>query len=117
MRKAQDGQEAVKELHRLILPDPPATERGSVKAWQQEVNIFTYLPESPDPNPMFFEKRVYQGSSGRVYPLPFIDRIATEGHDHAWQALHIENKYLRLMVLPEIGGRIHIGFDKINGYD
>ena len=117
MREAQDGQEAVTPFHRLILPDPPTMERGPVKAWQQEVNIFTYLPEPPDLNPMFFEKRVYQGSSGRVYPLPFIDRIATEGHDHAWQALHIENKYLRLMILPEIGGRIHIGFDKINGYD
>ncbi len=52
-----------------------------------------------------------------MYPLPLIDRIATEGHDHAWRPLHIENKYLRLMVLPEIGGRIHIGLDKINGYD
>ena len=117
MRKGQEAQEALTERHTLLLPEAPVTERGPVKAWQQEVNIFTYLPESPDPNPMFFEKRVYQGSSGRVYPLHFIDRIATEGHDHAWQALHIENKYLRLMVLPEIGGRIHIGFDKINGYD
>ena len=26
---------------------------------------------------MFLETRVYQGSSGNVYPLPFIDRIAT----------------------------------------
>jgi len=25
---------------------------------------------------MFLEKRVYQGSSGKVYPLPFTDRIA-----------------------------------------
>jgi tetratricopeptide (TPR) repeat protein len=117
MRKAQDRQQALTERHTLLLPEAPAAERGPVKAWQQEVNIFTYLPASPDPNPMFFDKRVYQGSSGRVYPLPFIDRIATEGHDHAWQALHIENKYLRLMVLPEIGGRIHVGFDKTNGYD
>jgi len=117
MRKSQDGAKALTERHTLLLPKAPIAERGPVKAWQQEVNIFTYLPDPPDPNPMFFEKRVYQGSSGRVYPLPFIDRIATEGHDHAWQALHIENKYLRLMVLPEIGGRIHVGFDKINGYD
>ena len=117
MGKAKNEQYALTERHTLFLPEAPVIEHGPVKAWQQEVNIFTYLPEPPDPNPMFFEKRVYQGSSGRVYPLPFVDRIATEGHDHAWQALHIENKYLRLMVLPEIGGRIHIGFDKINGYD
>lgn len=66
---------------------------------------------------MFLEKRVYQGSSGRVYPLPFIDRIATEAVDHSWQAAHIENEFLRVMVLPEIGGRIHVGMDKTNGYD
>jgi len=71
----------------------------------------------PDKNPMFFEKRVYQGSSGRVYPLPFTDRIATEAVEHSWQALHLENEFIRLMVLPEIGGRIHVGVDKCNGYD
>src|SRR6185437_1893762 len=110
MRKSQDSAKALTERHTFLLPKAPIAESGPVKAWQQEVNIFTYLPESPDPNPMFFEKRVYQGSSGRLYPLPFVDRIATEGHSHAWRALHIENKYLRLMILPEIGGRIHIGF-------
>jgi tetratricopeptide (TPR) repeat protein len=66
---------------------------------------------------MFLEKRVYQGSSGRVYPLPFIDRIATDATGKVWQAIHLENEYLRLMILPEIGGRIHVGFDKRNGYD
>jgi tetratricopeptide (TPR) repeat protein len=117
MRKSQERPEGLTERHRLLLPDAPSSEQAPVKAWQQSVDIFTYLPESPDPNPMFFEKRVYQGSSGRVYPLPFIDRVSTEGRDHTWQALHVENEYLRLMVLPEIGGRIHVGFDKINGYD
>jgi len=77
----------------------------------------TYLPGSADCNPMFLESRVYQGSSGAVYPLPFIDRIALEPVARAWQALHIENEYLRVMVLPEIGGRIHVGLDKTNGYD
>ena len=49
---------------------------STVKAWSEPVVIPTYEPSAPDPNPMFLEKRVYQGSSGRVYPLPFIDRIA-----------------------------------------
>jgi hypothetical protein len=35
----------------------------------------------------------------------------------SWQALHLENEYIRLMILPELGGRIHVGFDKTNGYD
>jgi tetratricopeptide (TPR) repeat protein len=106
-----------RSLAHLVLPDAPASQSGDVKAWQEAVTMPSYLPAAPDRNPMFLERRVYQGSSGRVYPLPFIDRIATEPVVHAWQAVHIENEFLRLMILPQIGGRIHVGFDKINGYD
>jgi tetratricopeptide (TPR) repeat protein len=66
---------------------------------------------------MFLEKRVYQGSQGRVYPLPFTDRIAEQPVNRKWQALWIENEFLRVLILPEIGGRIHAILDKTNGYD
>jgi tetratricopeptide (TPR) repeat protein len=105
------------EFPLLVLPDAPASETAPVKAWEEPVVMTTYLPAPPDPNPLFLEKRVYQGSSGKVYPLPVIDRIATEPCEHSWQAVHLENEYLRVMILPEIGGRIHVGYDKRNGYD
>jgi len=104
-------------MKRLELPDAPAHQAGPVKAWAESVAIPTYHPLPPDKNPMFLEKRVYQGSSGRVYPLPFTDRISTEAVEHSWLAVHLENEFLRVMVLPEIGGRIHIGLDKTNGYN
>ena len=66
---------------------------------------------------MFLEKRVYQGSSGKVYPLPFTDRIAETPIDRVWKAVWIQNEFLRAMLLPEIGGRIHVLQDKTNGYD
>ena len=37
--------------------------------WQEQVVIPTYGIGKADRNPMFLEKRVYQGSSGKVYPL------------------------------------------------
>lgn len=77
----------------------------------------TYEPMAPDLNPMFLERRVYQGSSGKVYPLPFYNRISERKTDRSWDAVQIENEYLRVLVLPEIGGRIHVGQDKTNGYD
>lgn len=77
----------------------------------------TYLPAAPDKNPMFLEKRVYQGSSGKVYPLPFTDRIAEKPVDRKWKAVWIENEFIRVLVLPELGGRIHAILDKTNGYD
>jgi tetratricopeptide (TPR) repeat protein len=66
---------------------------------------------------MFLDRRVYQGSSGRVYPLPVVDRISEERVDRAWQAVHLQNEHLRVMVLPELGGRIHVIRDLASGYD
>ncbi|WP_433974920.1 DUF5107 domain-containing protein [Tunturiibacter lichenicola] len=112
-----DFSPAGKELHKLKLPPAPATETGSVKVWKESVVMRSYMPAAPDTNPLFLEKRVYQGSSGKVYPLPVIDRVDTEPQNKEWDAVHIENDFIRLMILPEIGGRIHVGYDKLNGYD
>ena len=49
-----------------------------VKAWLETVSIPTYKAGEPEKNPMFLEKRVYQGSSGVVYPHPVIEKIADE---------------------------------------
>ncbi len=88
-----------------------------VAAWASSVVIPTYPVPPADRNPMFLEKRVYQGSSGRVYPNPVVDSVSDEQIDKAWVALNLENEYVRLMVLPELGGRIHVGLDRTNGYD
>ena len=81
------------------------------------VMIPTYGIGKADKNPMFLEKRVYQGSSGKVYPLPVIDKILDEKADKPYTAVWLENDYIRVMVLPELGGRIQRAFDKTNGYD
>lgn len=90
---------------------------SAVRISVQSVSLPTYLPMHPDRNPMFLEKRVYQGSSGRVYPLPFTDRIAEKPVPREWKGIWIENEFLRALVLPEIGGRIHILQDKTTGHD
>lgn len=96
---------------------PSAGGKPPVEVRVGQVVIPTYLPAAPDKNPMFLEKRVYQGSSGRVYPLPFTDRIEERKVERAWKAVWIENEFIRAMVLPELGGRIHVLQDKTNGYD
>ncbi len=88
-----------------------------VELWEEKVVIPTYGCGKPDRNPMFLEKRVYQGSSGKVYPLSVIDKILDEKEDREYTAVFIENDYIRVMVLPELGGRIQRALDKTNGYD
>ncbi len=91
--------------------------RSSVKIKEELLTFPTYEPFPPDKNPMFLDRRVYQGSSGKVYPLPVYNRIDEKRTPRKWKAISIENEFIEVMVLPEIGGRIHIGKDKTNGYD
>ena len=85
----------------------------SVKAWREIVTIPTYEVGKPEKNPMFLEKRVYQGSSGVVYPYPVIETISDEKVDKDYLAIWIENEYVKIMVLPELGGRVQMAWDKI----
>ena len=88
-----------------------------VAVWRDPVVLPTYLPEEPSRYPAYLDRRVYQGSSGRVFPLPFHDRISETRKPRRWLGLHLENAYVRLMVLPELGGRIQLALDKRTGYD
>ena len=84
-----------------------------VKAWREVVTIPTYEVGTPDKNPMFLEKRVYQGSSGVVYPYPVIESIANDKHDKQYNAVFLENEYIKVMILPELGGRVQMAYDKV----
>ncbi|MBE5872502.1 MAG: DUF5107 domain-containing protein [Lachnospiraceae bacterium] len=89
----------------------------TVKIWEEEVVIPTYEVGAADKNPMFLEKRVYQGSSGKIYPYPATQEISKEKTDKVYRAVWLENQYLKVMILPELGGRIQRAFDKTNQYD
>ena len=109
-------------LDKITLSDAPESlrvslEEGRAIAWREPLTIRTYEPGEPSKYPMYLDRRVYQGSSGKVYPIPFIESIAAESTQREWQAVHLENAYLRLVILPELGGRIHIGYDKTTDYD
>ena len=84
-----------------------------VKAWKEKVVIPTYEIGDPEKNPIFLEKRVYQGSSGVVYPYPVVESIANEKTDKEYQAVWIENEYIKVMILPELGGRVQMAYDKV----
>ncbi|WP_127473502.1 DUF5107 domain-containing protein [Microbacterium sulfonylureivorans] len=107
---------------KIVLPEPPADVRtaldeGGAVAWSEPLTIRTYEAQDPSVYPMYLDHRVYQGSSGKVYPIPFTERVADDAAPRAWQAIHLENEHVRLVVLPELGGRIHIGYDKTTDYD
>ncbi|SEI53945.1 Tetratricopeptide repeat-containing protein [Dyadobacter sp. SG02] len=89
----------------------------NVSAWTEKVTIPTYRAGEPEKNPMFLEKRVYQGSSGVVYPHPVIEKISDEKTEQEYNAVFLENEYLKIMILPELGGRIQRAWDKVQQRD
>jgi hypothetical protein len=47
-----------------------------------------------------------------VYPYPFLDSLGNEKTNKAWKAVYLENEYLKVTVLPELGGHVYQIFDK-----
>ncbi|MDZ7936485.1 MAG: DUF5107 domain-containing protein [Emticicia sp.] len=84
-----------------------------VNVWEEAVVFPTYEIGEPEKNPMFLEKRVYQGSSGVVYPNAVIERVADSPVEKSYQAIYLENEYVKIMILPELGGRIQMAYDKV----
>jgi len=84
-----------------------------VRVWEDNIAIPTYDIGKPEKNPMFLEKRVYQGSSGVVYPHAVIEKIYDEKKDKIYKAVFLENAYIKVMILPELGGRIQMAYDKV----
>ena len=88
-------------------------QKGIVRAWEEEIMLPTYEIGEEEKNPIFLEKRVYQGSSGVVYPYPVVEKVSDEKVDKRYKALFLENEYLKIMILPELGGRIQMAYDKV----
>ena len=86
---------------------------SEVRAWEEDILLPTYEIGKEEKNPIFLEKRVYQGSSGSVYPYPVVEKISDNKVDKKYHALFIENEYIKVMILPELGGRIHMAYDKV----
>lgn len=84
-----------------------------VNIWSETITLPTYEVGEADIFPHFLEKRVYQGASGAVYPYRVIEHIKDDITDKEYNAIYLENPYIKIMVLPELGGRVHMAWDKI----
>ena len=96
---------------------PPERGGTGVLLREEVVEIPTYTVGPPEAHPIFFDGRSYQGAKGPIYPYPLIDKLGTTREPRKYKAVRLENRYLEILVLPEIGGRIFAARDRTNGYD
>lgn len=102
----------------LILFLTTSAKAQSVKVSVSKVSIPTYTEPEREELPMFAENRVHQRSSGNPYPNKIVLKVNREQKvDKEYTLIKLENEYLELQILPEIGGKIYAAKDKTNGYD
>ncbi|WP_269522719.1 DUF5107 domain-containing protein [Coraliomargarita parva] len=82
------------------------------------VTIPSYPEAEAENLPMFAENRVHQRTSGRPYPNRVVLKTLREPKaDRDYEMIRLENEYLAIEILPELGGRIFSAKDKTTGYD
>lgn len=88
-----------------------APQTSAVRVWQGAIDIPAYAEGPANPNPPF-ELFTF----GRLnYPYPIRDALTDRRETVRWRSLHLENEYLRVTVLPDLGGHIYSSLDKRNG--
>ena len=89
----------------------------TVRIWEESTMIPTYLVDPPSTNPRFYDGRAYQGAQGRVYPYPINESLSQIRVEKDYDMVYLENEYIKINILPEIGGRLWGALDKTNQYD
>jgi len=97
----------------------PRLSFARVKAWEGTITIPTY-GWAEDVNPKFWalEGEVKFSTTVKgsiVYPYTMQDHLYRTKADRTYKALFLENEYLKITCLPELGGRLHSVLDKTKG--
>ena len=82
-----------------------AYQQGPAKVTEYKKVFKTYPFSDPDPIP----------EVGKVYPYYRFDGYTNTPVDKEWKVVELENDYIKLMILPEIGGKIWAAFEKTTG--
>jgi len=93
----------------IFLSAAPAA-RTEVKAYEQPVTMPTWEIGPAQIHPLFPD-------SGRdIYPYTLNETLTDRKVDKTYHGVFLENEYVKILILPEIGGRLHGALDKTNGY-
>ncbi|MBQ9893577.1 MAG: DUF5107 domain-containing protein [Bacteroidales bacterium] len=94
-----------------------SAQESTVKMWEGKLELPSYILEAPETAPIFDRAYSYQRARRSIYPYPLNDNMTRRREIQAFQALFLENEYIQLCILPQIGGRLFYALDKTDGYD
>jgi len=74
------------------------------------ITLPTYNIKGENRNPVFRS----QYGVAHIYPYTLLDDIDSKIEDKTYQTLILENKYLLVTIIPDLGGRVYSVFDKVS---
>lgn len=75
----------------------------------EESRMFATYPFSdPDPVPIL-------AANSKIYPYHKFDGYSHTSQQQAWKVVTLENEYIQVFVLPEVGGKVWGAIDKTTG--
>lgn len=91
---------------------------GPVTIQIETMSIPTYPIMEAQDMPMFNENRMHQGTKGNPYPVkPVLSVVRENCQPRDYEVIRLENDFIRLILIPELGGRVFEAYDKVNQYD
>jgi hypothetical protein len=98
-----------------LLAAAAPTITAQVKAAEENVTMPTWEIGPSQVHSVFYDARD-RGGEKNIYPYTLNEILTNRRVDKTYRAVILENEYIKIMVLPEIGGRLHGALDKTNGY-
>ena len=101
----------------MIACSPGDRSSSAAATVREETRIFkTYPFGDPDPVPIF-ARGTTGGNGARLYPYHFFNGFSADGADKEWTVVTLENPYVSVGVLPQVGGKVWGATDKAAGRD
>lgn len=69
---------------------------------RQKLVIPTYEMDEAEKAPVFYDVRNHQGTRGNIYPIPMTDTFKNVKTDREYDAIRLENEFIRVTVLPQL---------------
>lgn len=90
---------------------------NEVKVWEEELILPTYEIGEAEKNPIFSENVFIREVQDELILSCYRKDPGRKRLDKVLKAAILENQYIRVTILPQLGGRILRAYDKTNDYD
>ncbi|NLP10399.1 DUF5107 domain-containing protein, partial [bacterium] len=86
-----------------VTASPAQSRPAAVREYEQSFTTYPYSDPDPIPSP------------GGIYPYFRFDGFSDKPVQKKWKVVELENEYLRVLILPEVGGKIWTAIEKSTG--